>query len=239
MLSPELNYNIDYVDFKCSIFFSTLKYIGLIEKNIIDINLFRTQKFAPTAQYSDLIIRQLAEKQYISIKTDYNNFKIAEPFNDSILVVNDDIVINEIKNNNLSRENIMLLWKEIGVWECIEFLNFHLEELKLPCAVSGSLLELYNELLNDFSIAQVFNITYSSIESALYQLRKGHFNEFKAFYYILEMIKSKGNRSIREGYKLYNYNRPSKCSQSELSNYFFNKVLQISDNGFKVVPSWE
>ena len=233
------NVNSDYTTFKCIVVVSALRYSGTIKNDVIDIISLKTQKFSPTNGYTNELINLLLKNGYINMDAKHAKIDLWGVDYNYLLYIKENDDTPELAEVLINKESIEKLWREINVWECIEILFYHLEELHLSFILSANLIEIIESLLEDFSLGQIYNISYSAIESALYQLRKGQLKEDNTFNYIKDVLVTKANRSLKLGYTYHNYDRPQKCSQSELSKYFFNKVIEVGDAGFNNIAFWE
>lgn len=225
-----------YEEFRSQVYLLTLHSIG-IQSNYFEYSLFNNIKLTPSDIYTEEILCFLVHEGFLDanpIKNKLNTNSQIESLGFHIMTNIDDF--KEVKLSKEKSFYLVALWKEIANWECIEYLTYHLNELKFLFNTTERLKETYIDLLNNFSVGQLYNITYSSIESALYKLRKKEIKEEYILNYVLETVKGKANRSLELGYKYHNYKRDPKIPQSELSNYYFNKYLEIYDDGFNLVP---
>lgn len=218
-----------------------MSYSGIIEGNRILINDLIDIKFTPNVYYTDLIVKQLLLHDFISVEHSNDNFSLLKGTSNKLLRINDELMSSDTilsKIKYYESENYPIFqWKEIANWECIEFLIYHLEELDIDYKISNSLIELFYNLLEYYSVGQLTNIAYSSVESSLYQLRKGKIGEKYVFSYILDTISKKAERALKEGYSYHNFNRNAHCSQSILSKYYFTKVLSLNEEAFNSIQS--
>ncbi|MCD8262643.1 MAG: hypothetical protein LUD15_15185 [Bacteroides sp.] len=91
------------------------------------------------------------------------------------------------------------------------------------------------KLLNDYSVSQVYNIIYRSINSVLRFRAEKEFTEVYTSNMVIGGMQRFGEKARKEGWELQKYTRLKECPQSALSKFFFEKILPIGDREFNEV----
>lgn len=142
-----------------------------------------------------------------------------------------------LKNEDL--DEIYFLLRHILLEECYEYLEFQMEKVGF-CFNPGKITEeVFNELLNNFSIGQVYNIIYTSITRATRYYQEGGVYRKQAANSVVTRCRSYGERILANGWELKAFSRPRECEESILSSLLFNRILSIGDNYFNIIFSRE
>ena len=137
-----------------------------------------------------------------------------------------------------SQKKQLQLWKQIVIDEAHDLLAFQMNESGLEIVQGPIVEEILTDLLLDYSLGQVFHIIYNAVNEACKLHSKNNDRAFVSKTAIYNCLKIR-DRYKSNGWALKAYNRPGGCKQSEMSNYFFDSVLNIGDNGFYQRPSIE
>ena len=129
------------------------------------------------------------------------------------------------------------LWRKIAVSECVEYLDYQLRKVGFDFTPGDKTYKTFEILLNDFSVSQIYGIIWKAVADAskLY-LEKG-ISKKHAANSVIGACERYAERAKMNGWTLTEYSRIRDLPQSELSSFFFNRVLGIGDMGFKVPPT--
>ncbi len=146
-------------------------------------------------------------------------------------------ILNPTYYSEQHKNEALRLWKKIAVGECIEYLIYQLHEIRFDFTPGEKTVQTFELLLNDFSVSQIYGIIWKEVKhaSALYLARK--LTKIHAANSVISGCARYGERAKVNGWNLTEYNRPYDLPQSELSAFFFYKVLGIGEKGFKTPPS--
>lgn len=146
-------------------------------------------------------------------------------------IMNPDYYSAEFANDALA------LWKEIAVAECIEYLQYQLDRVNFAFVPGDKTYKTFELILEDFSVSQIYGIIWRAVADAskLY-LEKGMSRKHAANS-VIGACKRYSERAKLNGWELTHYNRIRDLPQSELSLFFFNRVLGIGEMGFKIPPT--
>ncbi len=138
----------------------------------------------------------------------------------------------------LSIQEQYSLWKKIVLDEACELLEFQMNDSGFKLTQGEMVNEIFSELMEEYSLGQIYHLIYSSVNSACkFYSKKG--NRSYAANTVIHNCRNSGVRYKSNDWTLKPYNRPYTCKQSELSKYYFDSVLKIGENGFNLRPSIE
>ncbi|PWE00023.1 hypothetical protein [Marinilabilia rubra] len=137
-----------------------------------------------------------------------------------------------------SIEDQYKLWKKIILDEARELLEFQMSDSGFELKQGEVVDEILSDLLQDYSLGQVYHLIYNAVNSACRFYTKNNNRQYAANAVIYNCRRSR-DKFKANGWTLRPYNRPWGCKQSEMSRYFFDSVLQIGEEGFKTRPSIE
>lgn len=134
-----------------------------------------------------------------------------------------------------SEENL-LIWKNIAISECLQYLENSLMEHNLELNPGEKTLLVLNNLLEEFSVGQIFNMIWRSAkDAAAFLVRKGVTRQHAANT-VVGAIQRYGENARNNGWDVKAYRRPFNCPQSMISQVFFDSVLKLGENGFYRIP---
>nr|WP_319489359.1 hypothetical protein [uncultured Caproiciproducens sp.] len=134
-------------------------------------------------------------------------------------------------------EEARILWQKIAVAECVEYLIYQLENVGFVFTPGEKTYKTFEIILEDFSVSQVYGIIWKAVADAskLY-LEKG-MSKNHAANTTISACERYAERAKINGWDLKGYSRIKELPQSALSLFFFNRVLEIGDMGFKLPPT--
>lgn len=128
------------------------------------------------------------------------------------------------------------VWKEIALEECLEYLIYRLEQVGFPVNVGNKTTAIFDDLLDSFSTAQICCIIYKSIAYASASYLEKKMSKHHATNYAVDSCRRMGERYLANRWDITGYHRDFNCPQSVLSQFFFDRVLCIGDEGFSRCP---
>lgn len=131
-------------------------------------------------------------------------------------------------------DEIINLWREIGVAECKEYLLYVLNKVGFDFSPGEKTQKVFEMLLNDFSVSQIFGIIKRQVDSVSSLFLEKGLNRKHAANMVIGNCERFAERAKSEGWSLTQYNRPYELQQSDLSFFFFYNVLKIGDKGFRM-----
>lgn len=215
---------------------------------------------APTGEFQAEILSTLIDNQIIIIHpdTDPDYYKMNYFEDGERLTYHRDQVkwFLKVKKDGLSRielieslispldlkeedyENAFQLWKRIALYESLEYFKYHVYNVfSVDYKIGTKTISVISDLLNDFSVSQIYGIIYYSINRALrFHAENDHVLKSHAANTIIGNAQSFGERALANKYNMRKYNRIKECPESALSKFFFERVLKISYDGFNEKP---
>ena len=136
-------------------------------------------------------------------------------------------------------DEALKLWKKIAVSECLEYLELQLKKVGFPFNPGEKTYKMFDILLDDFSVSQIYGIIWRAVADAskLYLERERGMTRKHAANTVIGTCERYAARAKANGWTLNEYNRPLELPQSELSSFYYNRVLGIGDKGFKKPPT--
>lgn len=130
----------------------------------------------------------------------------------------------------------LALWRKLALNECLQYLEHSLEEHNLTLTPGEKTILVINALLEDYSVAQVFNMIWRAAkDAAAFLVRKGVSKQHAANTVVGAMQRYGENAKI-QGWEVKPYRRHFDCPQSMVSQVFFDSILKIGEAGFNQVP---
>lgn len=128
------------------------------------------------------------------------------------------------------------LWRNVALSECLQYLNFSLQEHGFNFSPGDKTISVLNNLLNDYSTSQIFNIIWRSVKDAAAYYVREHVPRIQAANFAIGAMQRFGDKAKAEGWIIRPYSRPWLIPQTEVSFVLYNTALKIGDLGFMHVP---
>lgn len=229
---------------------------ALGEEDMVEIRPYSgsNRVLAPTNELCARIYASLSEAQIISVsptspleafavddfpKT-YYVYKVRYSIN-LLFPPDREALFTEILNPSYySAEHegeALALWKKIAIGECLEYLLFQLHNIRFDFTPGEKTKKILDILLNDFSVSQVYEIIWKSVAKTAKWYLGQNTTKRHAANYVISEIERYAERAKANGWNLRGYNRIRELPQSDLSQFFFNRVLGIGDLGFSHPPT--
>ncbi len=255
---PQIPVEFDALSFENKVFLGTLCR-ALLKENLYEIIPYRDSNvvLAPSLELCKRIYDSLLHTQAISVSPDspldafvtdsdvfpqkfYKN--AVEYYLNLAFPENKDTLFFDILEPKYFREEnaeeAMLLWKQIAVDECIEYLLRELKAVNFDFNPGDKTHKTFDIILNDFSVAQIYYIIGKAVRDATKLYLEKRMSKKHAANTVISICASYAERVKLNGWEIPCYKRVRDLPQSELSAFFFNRVLGIGDKGFNTVPSF-
>lgn len=247
--------DIETLDFKQRVYLGTLVKYCLSEDTSHLNSLDETDTSIMPNNLDIDIPRYLFHERIISpyIYSDITAFENSDEFPKSFYISRVKYNINikydtdksdtlyKIKNPNLEIdiEEAYNMWKEIALQECLEYLNYQMEKVNFEFNPGDKTLLIMKELLNDFSISQVFAIIHSGVRSASKYYLERKVTKRQAANSVITNCENYRDKALLQNWNISHYNRPWDLPQSGLSEFLFNKVLKVGNKYLDEVISMD
>lgn len=199
----------------------------LYKNNIIlvsptsDIDAFEDNEIFPRTFYLDYV------KFHINIKYDSDKMKTVRE------ILNPTIDLH--KNVDIAYE----IWRSIALDECLDYLMYQMNKVGFKFNIGDKTIAVINELLDSFSVSQIYSIIYKAITNATRYYQEGNVSKKQAANSVISRCQGFGERALIDGWELARYKRIKELPQSSLSKVLFNKLYKIGDKCIDEVPSVE
>lgn len=74
--------------------------------------------------------------------------------------------MNPPEIDNINNIIVALIWKEIALAECIQYLKYQMEKVNFNFNPGEKTISIFDDFSNDFSTSQVYGIIYKGITSS-------------------------------------------------------------------------
>lgn len=137
-----------------------------------------------------------------------------------------DLIVNP--QDLYDAEDAYRLWRTIALHESLQYFYYSVHNvLNIEYSIGKKTNTVFNDLLNDYSVSQIYGIIYRSTNNALrFQTEKGVARQHAANT-ITGNAQSFAERAKINKWELQKYNRIKECPESSLSKFFFERVLKI------------
>ena len=246
-----------------SLSFSQKVYLGAITRGGIDegFNFIRPLDqfitlLAPTYSYQGVILNSLTKTVPALVisphsptevfnKTEqgfsYHPTQVSWELNVSIGTLVKVPLVEAIMNPvslDTTPEQKLQLWREIALQEVLEdFLESISSLLNVDFSVGEMTITVFNNLLLDYSTAQIYGIIHKAINEALRFKAEKQTSNKHAANYVISNAQSYGERAKAKGWELNSFSRKRNRPISVISRFYFEKVLGIADKGFYEKPN--
>ena len=202
-------------------------YRTLFDENIITINpessieAFKNSDDFPSIYYMDRVI--------YNVNITNANSEIKKEIFSSIL--------NPTYYNEDLSEQGYDLWKRIAIEECCEYLVYQLKKSNFEFSPGEKTYKIFDLILDSFSVSQIYGIIWRAVADASKSYLEGNISRKHAANMVIGSCERYAERAKLNGWKLTEYGRVKDLPQSELSSFFFNRVLEIGELGFTMKPT--
>ncbi|PLV58576.1 hypothetical protein [Brachyspira pilosicoli] len=257
-------FSIDSIIFEKLSFINKI-YLGAIVRALISEDLdyikeleLSNVKLSPYNNFDFEIYRQLTKEKILLVSpfSNINAFEDSDKFPNVYYIDKVQYLINISKIDDSLEKTIETiinpeyftldnvdeaynLWIEIAINECIEYLMYRIDKVKFKFNPAKKTYSLFKLLLNNFSVSQIYNIIYRSVASASQDYLERGISKEHAANCIIGACERYANKALMKGWNIESYGRNYDLRQSEISEFFFNKVIKIGDLGFNIAPNIE
>lgn len=145
-------------------------------------------------------------------------------------------IINPPEFDKAYRDEAYAIWRDVALAECLEYFNYQMDSVNFSFNPGDKTLAVFNDLLNRYSVSQIYGIIYKSIAQATKFYQEGNVSKKQAANSVIGNCQRFGERAEINGWDLTKYRRAKECPQTMISEFFFNRVLKIGDDGFNMPP---
>lgn len=132
-------------------------------------------------------------------------------------------------------DEALSLWKELALHECLETFEHQGQLHKLQPPAGEKTIVTFQALLEDLSVAQVYNIVWGAARNAVAYYQRGGVTRQQASNSMVGGCRTRADK----GWEIKPYGRNYERPRSELSHVLHDAFLKIGDLGFTARPSRE
>lgn len=134
-------------------------------------------------------------------------------------------------------DHALSLWKELALHECLETFEHQGQLHKLQPPAGEKTIVTFQALLEDLSVAQVYNIVWSSARNAAAYYQRGGITKQQASNSMVGSCRTRADKAKVDGWEIKPYGRNYERPRSELSHVLHDVFLKIGEIGFNAKPS--
>ncbi len=262
--SPELD--IESLTF-CEAVFLLANFRHSVADDLVTASPFisRREPLAPTEEMRDEMVRMLRQKFHLAVSPESKSeaFNFADDLSDcptcNMLKVDwlflpgiqpeaKKTFIAELER--VAREGpwpehwqteAFDFWFEIAKAECFEYYSLLLSERRFEATFGDKTHAVFDNLLQTFSIGQVFNLTNQAVKNTTDYIYKNKFTANHAKNSFISAIQRAGDKHRAEGWNTTAYKRNFDCPQSIVSAVFFDLFLGVGGKALETLPriNWQ
>jgi hypothetical protein len=143
------------------------------------------------------------------------------------------------QNQDGFADQALALWKELALHECLETFEHQGQLHKLQPPAGEKTIVTFQALLEDLSVAQVYNIVWSAARNAAAYYQRGGVSKAQASNSMVSGCRTRADKAKVEGWAIKPYSRNYDRPRSELSHVLHDVFLKIGEQGFTVKPGRE
>lgn len=257
-----MSFNLDHNDLPIElgemnvsdrVYLGTLLRSGLSEnKKSLTIQNFQENPVAPSLAFLSHMISKLIDqrlitplsRRFVEHNSSFNYLKS----NAEIIKLEFSVNIKNFESNevieylllprivpNSCESELLDIWKIIAVEECKSYLNYSLNYVDFPYNIGDKAHVIFESILNNFSTAQIFGLISRCLGYAAKEFQAGKLSRISAAPYMMGILQNQVDKAINNGWNLTKYFRPRELPESQLSKFFFNRILDIGELGFNVL----
>lgn len=191
---------------------------------------------------SDLNAFEIEYKDSDDFQITYSIYKVRYRINVQPSDLDYDEMIKRLMYPNFSdeegfREFCYEMWKKISLNECLEYLLFQMNNVGYSFNPGDKTIRVFENLLDHFSVAQIYGIIYRSIANSTKRYQAGEITKIHAQNSVISSCEIHGQRALAQGWKLSNYSRIRDLPETYISLVLFTSIMQIAELGFSEKPT--
>src|SRR5690554_1797898 len=249
--------DLDSVSFEDKIYLGAFLREGISE----DFNFIRPidsfdNPLAPTQEYASEVLEALRKKRLVIVHPDSDSEyfedidieartfrfypdKVKWALNLKKEGLNKVPLVDSLINPNydVEPEESYQIWRRISLHEALEyFYHSVINVLGVEYSPGEKTIAVLNDLLNDYSVSQIYTIIYRSTNNALrFQVEQG-VSRKHASNTIVGNAQNFAERAKVKKWDVQRYHRLRELPESALSKFFFERILKIGYAGFNEKP---
>ncbi|PWK07042.1 hypothetical protein [Tumebacillus permanentifrigoris] len=213
-------------------------------------------KLSPTEKFCEEIVKTLTSKAILVVHpmSEVASFPDNEEFPNSwytyLVYYHVNVSAEGVTRSNLLQELMnppselytsnpyycFEIWRKIAIEECCQYLLHHLSKLDFQYKVGEKTIAIFQELLETFSVSQIYNIVNRQIANASRYYQEKRVSKMEAANTVIGSCLRFGERARAEKWDIYKYGRDYSLPQTVISELVYNRILQLGVKGFDLPP---
>lgn len=258
-LNKKEKIGLEKLSFRSRVYLGALIRAGITEDMMSVIPILEMDRnVSPRVGYTHEMIRNLIKNQVIVVSPNsslaafpdsdeetefpylYYTLKVKYALNIEFQEDYTENVANIMNPDELSKEDseeAAKIWREVALEECLEYFEFQMKEVNFNAAIGEKTIATFKDLLEKFSVSQIYGIIYRSVANATRYYQQGGVSKKQASNSVIGNCQRYAERAVIENWELKKFARPYVIPQSVLSEFLFNRVLKIGELGFNMTPT--
>lgn len=137
---------------------------------------------------------------------------------------------------DIEGNEILELWQEIAIGECITYLQYRLDKIGFPFSPGEKTHLVFKQLLKNFSVSQIYYIIWCKVNDASRWYLEGGVSKQHAANSVIGACLHYGENAAIYERELPQYRRPADCPRSILTLFFYNKILNLGPEADNICP---
>lgn len=171
-------------------------------------------------------------RKYDKEKVTYK-LNVAPPDNEKSIA---DALRNIDSTCSENKEELLNLWREIAIGECITYLQYRLDKVGFPFSPGEKTHFVFQQLLENFSVSQIYYIIWCKVNDASRWYLEGGVSKQRAANSVIGACLHYGESAVFYERELPQYRRPAECPRSVLTQYFYDKILKLEPEADNIRP---
>lgn len=259
-LNKKEKINLENLSFRSKVYLGALLRAG-IEEDMKEINpiLSMDNKVSPRIMYTTQMINNLigsnaivvspksdltafpeSDDEEVTFPYTYYTFKVKYALNiefDGDYIEEVAKIMNPEELSQEDSEEATKIWREVALEECLEYFEFQMQDVKFDAKVGDKTIAIFKELLENFSVSQIYGIIYRSVANATKYYQQGGVSKKQAANSVIGNCQRYAEKALLEKWDLRKFGRPYAVPQSILSEFLFNRVLELGELGYNIPPT--
>lgn len=133
-------------------------------------------------------------------------------------------------------EEIVELWRELAIAECLEFADITAVRKGLPIPCVWDMAPLLKKLLTEYSVSQVFSLLWAATEDTAAFVAHGYISMKRADDFIAGACRRRADWAYTEGVSINGLQRDTTLGRTQASYVLHNLFLNHGEEGFSMAP---
>lgn len=138
---------------------------------------------------------------------------------------------------NSDDPEIVQMWKDIAVGECITYLQYRLKKLGFQFQSGEKTKEVFLKLLENYSVSQIYYIIWCKVSDASRWFLEGGVSKQRAASSVIGACQRYGENALYYEKELPQYHKPTDCPRSVLTRFFYYDILKLGSQADYVTLS--